>query len=54
MSLFLCLSGNSLGNIVEKVLPKVGGSKKDKKRGGGATFGKYLKKGVQTFCTLCF
>ena len=33
MSLFLCLSGNSLGNIVEKVLPKVGGSKKDKKGG---------------------
>ena len=35
MSLFLCLSGNSLGNIVEKVLPKVRDSKKGKKRDGG-------------------
>ena len=35
MSLFLCLSGNSLGNIVEKVLPKVRDSKKEKKKGGG-------------------
>ena len=35
MSLFLCLSGNSLGDIVEKVLPKEGGFKKRKKKRGG-------------------
>ena len=41
MSLFLCLSGNSLGNIVEKVLPKVRDSKKEKKKGGGGGRGQH-------------
>ena len=44
MSLFLCLSGNSLGDIVEKVLPKEGGFKKRKKKGGG-NIGELPKKG---------
>ena len=35
MSLFLCLSGISLGDIAKKVLLKAGGMEKDKRRGVG-------------------
>ena len=35
MSLFLCLSGISLGHIAKKVLLKAGGMEKDKRRGVG-------------------
>ena len=45
MSLFLCLSGNSLGDIVEKVLPKEGGFKKRKKKGRGGNIWEVPKKG---------
>ena len=51
MSLFLCLFGISLGQIVAKVLPKVGFWEKYRK-GDGHIRGVVYRSRVQTFFTL--
>ena len=49
MSLFLCLFGISLGEFVEKILPKAGVWKKGKKEGLDIYGGIAYRTGIQTF-----
>ena len=52
MSLFLCLSGISLGRCCQKRFAKSGGFRGKIKREDDHIGGAVYRKGVQTFCTL--